>query len=303
MRAVPLIVMALLLLSCSRREPAGVALDPALESLIPADTVVLAGAEIEKMRATPLYDRLLVQRQLPAVDQFAQRTGLDPRRDVQELVVASNGKDILMMARGRLRNRKALEDALQERGARRTSFHKYTLFGDGRSAVCFVSDSIAVAGRMEAVQAALAPEAHNDAKRRDVLERASQLEADKHIWVVATGGFAPLPLPEQGNLANLNRVFRSLESATLTLDLSKGASLRAIGRCATDEQARQLRDLLRGLIGFGRLSTPAEQPQMLRFFDGIRVENAGRQVQLHADIPMDLIDDFLRLVEGKRPAD
>jgi hypothetical protein len=137
-----------------------------------------------------------------------------------------------------------------------------------------------------------------DAKKKELLTQVAAVAEDKHVWVVAIGGFAPIPLPETGNLANLGRVFGSLENVTMTLDLKDGVNLVATGRCKEEKDAKQLHDMMRALIGFGRLSTPGDKPEMLRFFDGVKVDHANRTVKVNAEVPMNLVDYFLS-VTGK----
>ncbi|MCZ2148554.1 MAG: hypothetical protein LC126_12355 [Bryobacterales bacterium] len=292
----------LLLASCAPQPRKGVVLETSIERYIPGDTVVLAGASVERLLATPLYKRLVSEQKLPQLDEFARKTRLDPRKDIQELLAASNGKDTIMIARVRINDAAALEAALEKEGARRIPFEKYTLFGSGDGAVVFVNDSIALAGRADHLKTVLSGGREDDAKKRAVLGELSKLSPERQLWAVAIGGFAPMPLPETGNLANLNRVFQSLQSVTMTVDLSNGVNLAATGVCGKENDARQLKDMLRGLIGFGRLSTPSDKPEMLRFFDGIQVDQAGGTVNLRAVVPMDMVDYFLKLTEKPKPA-
>jgi len=65
--------------------------DSALASCIPSDTVALAGANLDQLRASPLYQKLP-----PAL--------LQPLHDASYLLLAYNGKDILAVARGAFHN-------------------------------------------------------------------------------------------------------------------------------------------------------------------------------------------------------
>jgi hypothetical protein len=292
----------LLLASCAQQPRKGLVLETSLEQYIPGDTVVLAGASVDRLQTTPLYRRLVNEQKLPQLDEFAKKTRLDPRKDIQKLLVASNGKDTIMIAHVRINDAAALEAVLEKEGAKRIPFDKYTLFGNGEGAVVFVNNSIALAGRTDHLKAVLSGGKEDDARKRSILNELSKLSPERQLWAVAIGGFAPMPLPETGNLANLNRVFQSLQSVTMTVDLSNGVNLAATGVCSKENDARQLKDLLRGLIGFGRLSTPSDKPEMLRFFDGIQVDQTGGAVKLHADVPMDMVDYFLKLTEKPKPA-
>ena len=64
----------------------------------------------------------------------------------------------------------------------------------------------------------------------------------------------------------------------------------------SDQDAANLRDTAKGLIGFGRLSVPENQPEMLKVWDGIVVEQDGRSVAIRADIPTELLDRLIQLL-------
>lgn len=297
--ALPLL---LALASCKHEGGKGVVLPARMEQYIPGDTVVLVGARINEIQSSQIFQKLAAEQQIPELNDFTKRTGLDPRKDLDELVLASNGKDALMIARGRMEKRAQLEAELEKQGAKRTTFDKFTLIGTEDAAVVFIDNTIAVAGRPAMLKSVLAGNPVDDNNKRAVLERVAALPQDRPVWAVAIGGFSPMPLPETGNLANLGRIFQSLRTVSMTIDLKDGLSLAASGLCGNDKDAKQLHDMLRGLIGFGRLSTPTDKPEFLRFFDGIKVDHAESTVKLNADVPMDLVEFFLTLTGKRKPA-
>src|ERR1019366_2595663 len=71
--------------------PAGV--DRDMAASIPADTLILAGVNLDGLRASPLYPKLP-----PAARALAEPLG-----DARYLLLASNGKDIVAIAHGRFR--------------------------------------------------------------------------------------------------------------------------------------------------------------------------------------------------------
>jgi hypothetical protein len=273
----------------------GRTLDAVVEKLIPPDTVVLGGVNVQRVLKSPVYARLSADEKEPAaMREFARATGLDLKRDLSEVYFASAGKEGMVIARASIADPAALEKTLESKGAQRIPAGRYNLFGRDGKAVVFLDGKLAVAGPVDMLRAALAGQGGDSTKKQAVLYHANSIPAGADVWAVTVGGFAPMPLPETGNLANLNRIFGSLESATMTLDLSSGAKLAAAGVCTGDKAAKQLHDTLRGLIGFGRLSTPADKPEMLRLFDGIEVAMAGAKVNVNADVPLDMVDYFLK---------
>src|SRR5579872_5199704 len=79
----------------------GPKMDPSIATLVPADTVLMAGTRLEALLKTPIYQRNFADRKIPQIDEFAQRTGLDPRKDLWELLFASNGTHGVLLGRGK----------------------------------------------------------------------------------------------------------------------------------------------------------------------------------------------------------
>src|SRR5437016_2243377 len=82
--------IALLLLSCGRREPVPPpAIDPAMAACVPTDAAGLAGLNLEALRRSPLLAAI------PPVD----RAFLDSFRDARSVLVASQGSELLTVVR------------------------------------------------------------------------------------------------------------------------------------------------------------------------------------------------------------
>jgi hypothetical protein len=96
-----LLTAALLALAACKRTTPGALVDPALSTLIPADTTMLVGVRVEDLQKTPIYKKYLADRPVAALDDFAKQFGIDPRKDIWEVLFISTGKDSLVLARGR----------------------------------------------------------------------------------------------------------------------------------------------------------------------------------------------------------
>jgi hypothetical protein len=117
------------------------------------------------------------------------------------------------------------------------------------------------------------------------------------VYAALTGGVEKLnlPLPREGNLGNVLEALKSVESATLGMNLSNGIDAVAVVNCKTAGDAKFVHDLVRGLIGFGRLNTPDNQPDLLKLYDAIQVTQQQQQTKATADVPEELADKFLDL--------
>lgn len=289
-----ILTISLMAAGCGSAQTGHISIDPALAALAPADATMLAGVRMESIRSTPLYRKLLASRALAQLDEWARGTGFDPRRDVRELLIASSGKDALLAARGTF-NPRAFE------GMAKGSYKGYTLYTRDRGGVALVDASTAIAGNLPAVRAALDRRESGDRSGPvELLARARQIPPQNQIWSVSNGfdNFLAGPIPESGNAANAGRILRSLENTAAAADLRAGINGYIKGICRTEQEAKNLGDAARGLVGLGRLSVPENQPEMLRLWDGIKVDQQQRTIDITVAIPQELADKLIdKLVE------
>jgi hypothetical protein len=57
-----------------------------------------------------------------------------------------------------------------------------------------------------------------------------------------------------------------------------------------------LGDAARGLVGLGRLSVPENKPEMLRLWDGIKVDQQQRTINITVSIPQELVDKLVDML-------
>lgn len=286
-----LILGCVAVLGCRSAEVAGSRVDPVLAALIPGDSVMLAGARMEEIRATPVYKRLLIRQRLQELDKFAAETGFDPRKDVRELLMASNGKDTVVVARGKF-------PGTGIPSAKKLIYKGYTLFENEEGAYAVLDTTTAVAGKTLAVRSAIDQyKSGNRNAAAALLRKAQEVPGPNQIWAVSIGwgNFLERAAPETGNAANFGKIFRSLENTTFAADLRTGLNATATGLCTTEQDARTLHDALRGLVGLGRLSVPDNQPELARFYDGIKVEQQQRSLKITVSEPLDLLDKLLEM--------
>ncbi|HTW63109.1 MAG TPA: hypothetical protein VME17_00775 [Bryobacteraceae bacterium] len=286
----------LALAGCLPRQSASQHINPALEALVPADTVVVLGIDMAALRNTATYQKLADRVPLPQLDQFQKETGLDPRKDLSEALLCSDGKNALLLVRGKFRV-SDLEARFQSHSVARTNFKGHAIFGDDRASITFLNDSTAAAASPAELHALLDPGAAGRGLPSDLRDLLRNIPAGDQIYAALTGGIEHLnlPLPREGNLGSILDALKSVNSAALGLNLSHGLDGLAIVNCDTERDARFIHDLLRGLIGFGRLNTPDNKPEMLKLYDSIQVTQQQMQTKVTANVPQDLTDQFLNL--------
>jgi len=294
MRTTALIVAALAALTgCAKRPGPGLRIDPALAAMVPPEAVILAGVKAETLRSTEFYRRCLAARIKPQLDDFTRRTGLDPRKDIGELLVASNGRSTLVMARGKFSPAR-LEPAFNQARAQRFPYQGYTLIGSEQAAIVFMNATTVLAGSGAALRQALDRREKGPGPPKTLVGLASALPAASQIWMVAVGPFdhTGLPNPRAGQLSLPPQLLGSIATAAGWAELHTSANLTLKIVAFTAADARRLHDTARGLIGLGRLSTPDGKREFLRVYDAITVQQREREVLVNANIPIDLIDSL-----------
>ena len=261
-----------MLAACRGWIPHG-SVDSDLAILIPPDTQMLAGIRFDRLRATPLYRKLAAENMLPAFFEFRAGSGFDPARDLHEVLLASDGKQTLAIARG--------------------TFPAKLSGDDGERAIVVLDHGRALAGPPVLVRAAIDRyRSGHRAAPRDLLARAEALPDDAQIWavVLAWHGLSPGTLRNMGNAANLDRILREVESATLTADLRSGVRVAFAGDCRTAQDAKTLSEQLRGLLSLLRANVPKNRPDIQRAAASIQVSQSARTAKVNLDLPQDLTD-------------
>jgi len=296
MRPVWAAVLCLALAGCQGKKTATEArIDPTLEAMVPADTVFAVNANIDAIRETPVYQKLLSRVPLPQLDEFTKQTGLDPRKDLSQILSCSNGTHGLLLARGRF-NIAGLEQKLEARGAKRFEYKNHRLFGNEETAFLFLNTSTAAAGSAAQLRSLIDQGSGGGRGLPPALrDLVRTIPANDQIWAALSGGLEAMnaTVPPNSNLANIVNALKSIDTATLGMDLSKGLNLDAEVSCKTERDAKFVHDMVRGLVGMGRLNTPDNQPELLKLYDAIQVTQLQTRAQVTANIPADLADRFL----------
>ncbi|HVV44771.1 MAG TPA: hypothetical protein VHC72_06185 [Bryobacteraceae bacterium] len=273
-------------------------IDNVLIRMVPPGTDGLVGAHMDQIIASPLYQKLVAQQKLPQLDQFARETGFDPRRDVREILSAATDNGTVLLARGIFH----VKDEPIE-GLKLVRHGEYNIHVIEQSGFCILDSTLAVAGQIPAVEAALdewkANGSHHAADQ--LLKGVGSLNPQTPLWGVSTGfaQFLAQNLPGAGNNGiDFRSIFKGIQSTWFSAELSTGFDGGIHCTTANEKDAMNLRDAAKGLIGLGRLSVPENRPELLKFWDGFNVEQSGRSFALNIDVSVDLIDQMVQMLSA-----
>jgi hypothetical protein len=275
-------------------------IDNVLQQMVPPGTTSLVGTHMDQVKQTEIYKKMLATQSLVQVDEFAKETGFDPRRDVKELLFATTPRGAVMLARGTFHlNPTTLQNV------KKTRHGQYDIWGQGTSGFCILDSTLAAAGEIPVLEAALdewTSGTHTAAQT--LTDRLTGVNPQSQFWGISTGAanFLAEHPPGANSGLDLARIFRGLQDTWFQADFGSGLKSEVHGITATEKDAMNLRDAVRGMVGLGRLNVPEGQPELLRVWDGITVDQQGRSIAIRADIAQDLIDKMVQMLNRGQTA-
>ncbi len=319
---------------------ATVDLDRALVALLPPNATSVIGVDVERLKGTPLYRHMEEQsRQADGkgrnpLDELVALTGFDPRRDVEELLVASwmegGEPQFVAVARGRFPIAALGREIIGKKG-RVETYRGVQVFGpearpdtgerlrrvetqagpkrrDEPGEFAFLDDRTALAGSRFGVRSAIDRKAGGGPSllgNTAILSRAQSIRSSNQLWAVSQqpGEIVAKALPKDApaNASNFARIFSSMQYSVFALDLMNGLDLKVSGLCRTAEDAKTLGDAARGIIALGRLTLSQKEPEMMTVFDGVQVSEKGEELEIVVHIERQAFENLLEKSRSKTP--
>jgi hypothetical protein len=291
-------MLPLLLLLFASALAAQPRIDNVLEKMVPPSATGLVGAHMDQIKQTELYRQTVAVQGFQGLDQFARETGFDPRRDVREILFVTEGNGAVLLARGNFHVNPGVM-----KNSSRTRVGRYDVWSQGTDGFCILDSTLAAAGNIPAVIDAIkewTSGAHTGAQR--LLGYVSSVNPQFQLWGVSTGsGNFLVDHPPAANTGlDFTVIFRSLQDYWFQADFTSGARAEIHANTHTEKDATNIRDAARGLIGLGRLNTPDNQPELLKIWDGIAVDQQGRSLSIRADIPQTLVDKLVQILNPRK---
>jgi hypothetical protein len=281
MQRYPFFLAPVLLLAACSSQRTSVMLDPALLPLIPSDTISLGGIRFDAFQKTETWKRLAASPQwTERMDEFTKEVGFDPRKDLMEVLWASDGKESLFFVRNRF-SQMNIEPLVRREGYQRLAYKGYPLLGDEEYAALFMNASTAVVGRTARLRKIIDNrDAGPGTLSKELLAKAETIPAGAHLWMVATPSALPKFESDRAGtsnmLANLPRLLNGVQYLTVALDMTKGVDAQAVAYCVDDQCAKQWQNTIKGLAGIARITLPeAQRAQMLPLLDSVEVQLNG----------------------------
>jgi hypothetical protein len=303
-------------------------LDPARASVgplpaeglsFPADTKFVMGFDVARMVSSPFYTRYGQGSRPNSFGDLEEKTGINPERDVDAVYVASQkaggGPDQgVVLVVGRF-DRDKVTQAIEagHRGAAKKELHGTTVYsfnkhakGRGTGAVAFLDEHTLILGGQSAVEATLATRAAGTATLRQNAALTALLEKVKPgstFWMVGDQSLLAqmpkgMPGGGGGDGAGAPMDLPPLRSVVVTGDLDPELSLDVVGEATDEAGARNLADVVRGLLALAALQA-SQKPEMKELASAVSVTTDQSSVRISARLPYDLLDALQR--QHKKP--
>jgi len=301
---------------------AAVAADQGLLRLVMPDAKVIAGIQVAQTRNSLFGQFVLSHMQLDgeSFQKFIADTGFDPRRDVTEILIASNWNTStpesrwLVLAKGVFDTRR-IEHVAEENGVPITNFQGidiYTYSGTAKPAVenalAFFDSHAAVMGDLASVKAAIERDKNGAAAGSQLLGKVRNVSAKSDFWFVTLvplsefAGLMPDPALSgamQGNmLSAVNQTsggIRFGDTVTITAE--------AVTR--SDKDAQALVDVVKfvaSLLQMNRQNNAAAG-QVASWLDTLDCKTAGNVMSMSVAVPERQLEQMLESVQASgRPA-
>ncbi|MBI2685300.1 MAG: hypothetical protein HYX27_03215 [Acidobacteria bacterium] len=295
---------------CSR-ERSNVAVDAALLTQVPGDSVMVGAMRVKALKTTTPWKRLLEQ---PGVnerlDQLAKETSFDARKDLWEILWSSDGKEGLVYARGEFAPM-GLEPKIEREGVQRMNYKGNMILGNEENAVWFVNSSTAVFGHTAKLRQLIDSRDSSKAGPSSVIrEKINAFPPNTHFWMVADAAALPKfhpdgKAPDSGvamNLMqNLPKLLQAVKVVTMQASLVDGLAMEMTASCADDLGARQVHDSLRGIVGIFRMSVSGPQREaLLPVLDAVEVTQNQSETTMRARLTVQQFENLQNALSVKK---
>jgi hypothetical protein len=284
----------------------------------PPDAAAIGMVRFDQLRSSDLAARLFAHTDRITCDgeaeTFLSDAGLDPKKDLDEAVVAlvpgehASDSRALAIFEGRF-DAKRVSRAIVERGGVwvRTGSTPYLRLprhdergkrhGDEPAAVAFPASGLAIAGSESSVASALSGP-HGGLGSGDLAAEIGRVSRGSVAWVVVDGNrvrrleeSGHLHGSEDGPAAGVIAALRTVSLMSFEASVSgKTVAIAASGVSGDEATRENLEDVLRGVMAAWRMAAQSKSPELLAAVRKFRVGHEGDRVTITGELPEQFFD-------------
>jgi hypothetical protein len=283
------------------------AADPQLLTLVMPDAKVLAGVNVEQAKGTQFGQYVLNQMQTHDAEllQLVALTGFDPRRDVRELLVASDGvpggKSGLALARGNFDTAKILA-AASLHGVVTNVYNGVTILEEPKkqgAGIAFLDATTVAAGDIDNVKGAIDRLKTPQPLPAEVTVKVNQWSNSQDAWGITTVPPVSMAPPNKAGAPNpLANAGQNVQAAAGGVKFGAQVVFSGEARCDTAQNATTLGDVVKLLINIAQMQSGLD-PNAAALVKSVTVTTSGDVVKVVASLPQDVFQQMLQQPQHK----
>jgi hypothetical protein len=303
-------------------QAAAFAADPGLVRLVMPDAKVVAGLRVEPTKNSPFGQFLLSHMQLDdaSFQKFIADTGFDPRRDVSEVLIASNWESAttqgrwLVLAKGAFDTRKIAHMA-GGNGATVTTSQGIDIYTysaqatpDAENAIAFFDTSSAVMGDLASVKAAIGRQKSGAPASSQLLAKVRDVSAKNDFWFVTLVPLsefaAAMPDPNLSGAMKGNTL-AAINQASGGIRFGETVTISAEAVTRSDKDAQALVDVVKFIAGMLQMNRQnnATAAQVSTLLDALDCKTSGNVMTMSLGIPERQLEQMLdSMQQPSRPS-
>jgi hypothetical protein len=299
------------------------AVDPGLLRLVMPDAKVIAGLQVRETKNSLFGQYVLSHMQVEdaGFKKFIASTGFDPRRDVTEILMASNWEQAtpesrwLVAARGTF-NLPQIKEAAKANGGAIADYQGVGILTysqatsqattpEVESGIAFFDSSSAVMGDLASVKAAIQRKQSDAAPSGDLLGKARDLSAKNDFWFVTT-----VPISEfAGAMPNPNLsgamkgdLLSGIHQASGGIRFGDTVTISGEAVTRSDKDAQALMDVFRFLASLIQLNSQDNKVagQVSTLLDTMDLKTSGNVMTMSLAIPEQQLEQLLNTLHQER---
>jgi hypothetical protein len=278
--------------------------------ILPKDSRFVMGFDVKRFTASPFYARFAAERGMKpeALQQLEERTGLNPARDIDQIVIAGSGVGDgkhapgLAVAFGRFDLYK-LGRAIETQGKAQSASHEgvtvYSFADEAPRAVAvaFLDAGTLVFGAKDQVLAAITSRTRSETPLKGntaLMALVEKVRPGSTFWMVGDQSLLaslPTSIPAPGASADgtATMTLPALTGLIVTGDLDPQVSVAITGEAKDALAAKNLADVVRGLVAMASLQAQ-QKPELQQLASAISVATEENRVLVNARFPYELLE-------------
>ena len=278
------------------------AANPQLLNLVMPDAKVLAGVNVDQAKGTQFGQWVLnqLQTQDAQMQKLVTLTGFDPRRDVSELLVASDGvagsQTGLALAKGAFDVAK-ITAAATVAGVVTEVYNGVTILEEPKkqaAGIAFLDATTVAAGDIANVKGAIDRLKTPQSLPAAVIVKVNQWSNSQDAWGITTVPPSSLAPPAQAG-AKQNPALNAAQSVQAAAGGVKfGAQVVFSGeaQCDTVQNAKTLGDVIQLMLNLAQMQSNLD-PTAATLIKSMTVATSGNVLKIQASLPEDVFQQLL----------